>query len=90
MNENSKRSRQSLYNANKTKLFTLRLILPEYDAFNEYCTNINVNRSAYVKKLINEDATKRGYKPIFGSTRDSNKNGIEGYIKPLYLANEII
>lgn len=77
MNENSKRSRQSLYNANKTKLFTLRLILPEYDAFNEYCTNINVNRSAYLKKLINEDATKRGYKPIFGSTMDSNKNGIE-------------
>lgn len=77
MNENSKRSRQSLYNANKTKLFTLRLILPEYDAFNEYCTNINVNRSAYVKKLINEDAIKRGYKPIFGSTMDSNKNGIE-------------
>lgn len=77
MNENSKRSRQSLYNANKTKLFTLRLILPEYDAFNEYCTNIDVNRSAYVKKLINEDAIKRGYKPIFGSTMDSNNDDME-------------
>lgn len=77
MSENTKRSRQSLYNANKTKLFTLRLILPEYDAFNEYCTNIDVNRSAYVKKLINDDAIKRGYKPIFGSTTDGNKNDIE-------------
>ena len=76
MGDINKNSAKKKYNADKTKLFTLRLILSEYDAFNEYCTNIDVNRSAYIKKLINEDAIKRGYKPIFGSTIDSNKNDI--------------
>ena len=77
MSDTNKNNAKKKYNANKTKLFTLRLILPEYDAFNEYCTNIDVNRSAYIKKLINEDAIKRGYKPIFGSTTDGNKDDIE-------------
>lgn len=77
MSDLDKYEARKKYNANKTKVFPLRLILPEYDAFNEYCTNIDVNRSAYVKKLINEDAIKRGYKPIFGSTMDSNNDDME-------------
>lgn len=65
-----------LYNSTNRKRYSWNLSNEEYDRFLAYCTNINIKPSAYLKKLVNADAGKRGYGTIFGRRKktDSQKD----------------
>ena len=65
MGDFNKKEYDKVYQRNNVKQIKLSVRNEEYDAFNAYCTKINVNRSAYLKKLINTDATNNGFEPIF-------------------------
>ena len=58
-----------LYNSTKRKRFSWNISNDEYDSLYEYCTNINVQISTYLKNLVNADAIARGYDPIFANDR---------------------
>ena len=77
MGEFNKKEYDILYNSKHRDRMTLGMRKEEKQAFTSYCTKIGVKPTPYITKLINDDAIKRGYKPIFGSTTDGNKNGIE-------------
>lgn len=40
--------------------------------FAAYCTKIGVKPTPYITKLINDDAIRRGYPPIFGVSAGDN------------------
>lgn len=53
------------YIKDKRKMYGWNMSLTEYDAFIAHCTNIGLDRSAYLKKLVNDDAIKRGMPLVF-------------------------
>lgn len=40
--------------------------------FTAYCAKIGVKPTPYITKLINDDAIRRGYNPIFGAQSKNN------------------
>lgn len=65
MGEFNKSDYDKLYNKTKRKMYGWNLSSQEYQAFYDYCLELEIDRSSYLKKLVNEDAIKRGYNPIF-------------------------
>lgn len=65
MGEFNKSDYDKLYNKTKRKMYGWNLSLREYQAFSEYCNSLGMDRSAYLKKLVNEDAQRRGFAPVF-------------------------
>lgn len=65
MGDFNKNKYNKQYIKDNMKQIKLSVKLEEYDAFIAHCTNIGINRSAYLKKLVNEDAIKRGMPLVF-------------------------
>ena len=70
MDKMTKSERDKLYNATQRKRFGINLSNEEYANFHAYCTKIGVIPTAYIKKLVNEDVTKRGDEPFFRVKKD--------------------
>ena len=72
MGDFNKSEYDKLYNKNNRTMIRVNVSNDEKAAFDAYCTKIDVVSSAYLKNLINEDATKRGFEPLF-SIRGKSK-----------------
>ena len=65
MGDFNKSDYDKLYNKTKRKPYSWNLSMQERADFDALCTKLQVNNSAYLKQLVNADATKRGLQPIF-------------------------
>ena len=65
MSDFNKSEYDKLYNKTKRKPYSWNLSVNERADFDALCTKLNVNNSAYLKSLVNDDAIRRGLKPIF-------------------------
>ena len=65
MGDFNKLDYDKLYNKTKRKPYSWNLSTQERADFDALCTKLHVNNSAYLKCLVNADATRRGLQPIF-------------------------
>lgn len=61
----NKKEYDKSYVKDKTAPFKFGMSKEDSERFVTHCTNLGVNRSAYLKKLVNDDATKRGLPLVF-------------------------
>lgn len=69
MSDFNKSEYDKLYNKTKRKPYSWNLSVQERADFDALCTKLNVNNSAYLKYVINEDMKRRGLEPLF-NTKD--------------------
>ena len=61
------------YRKDNVKRIELVMSKDEYELFNAYCTKLDINRCAYLKMLVDNDAISRGYNAIFGKDKRFRK-----------------
>ena len=60
-----KKEYDKLYVKDKTAPFKFGMSKDDSERFIAHCTKLGVNRSAYLKKLVNKDAMEQGFEPVF-------------------------
>lgn len=65
MGEFCKKEYDKQYNKLHRTMIRINVSNDEKAAFEEYCAQMGVVPSTYLKQLINQDAVQRGVEPIF-------------------------
>lgn len=73
MGDFSKKEYDKQYNKNHRSMIRVNVSNEEKAAFEKYCSEIGVVPSTYLKRLINEDAVRRGMEPLFRGCRPANE-----------------
>lgn len=67
MGEFCKKEYDKQYNKNHRSMIRVNVSNEEKAAFERYCERVGVVPSTHLKRLINQDAVRRGMEPIFGN-----------------------
>lgn len=65
----NKKEYNLMYNKNNRKCLNFGMSIDEYNNFITACEHIKIERSFYIKALINADMIDRGMQPIFTDGR---------------------